>query len=410
MKNKIEDDFMAIYSFDKINEMVPIEAVLEMHGIYPQGKGSDKSWYSIRSGEKAPSAHIDKQRRYGNTIHDFGIDNTFNPITLTMFLQGLEEKMGPKEAKKEAARILGEYFGIEPEKTEKENADKPVDYVSDWEWKELLIYPDMASKNMLFFPDRFGHTKTREYAEKYRIPMSALKSEDMNMYEKIVKSKGKARVAELRNAYFWKLYNWYNLRQELNIEFNPDDLKNDNEIEESFKELTNAERILEKALAGTAEKFVPDKYDILKDYYKVVNGKVPIEIGQESCIAIQSKARQNNTRVFSTEPLTLDEYYQLVKNGLDNLEHSALKKGEKVVVSFVSTDSSKVNYLVQAMFGKERYVANVLAESALDFKQRALEDKVIDEHGGQIVANANEKNGEITAEAASEKYVSKDIV
>ena len=58
---------MAIYDFNTINTVIPIEDVLAFHGIQPNSKG----WYRIRPEDDTPAAHIDKAR-IGNAIHDFG--------------------------------------------------------------------------------------------------------------------------------------------------------------------------------------------------------------------------------------------------------------------------------------------------------------------------------------------------
>ena len=79
---------MAIYDFNTINTVIPIEDVLAYHGIESNGKG----WYRIRPEDDTPSAHIDKAK-IGNAIHDFGggvvvgdrVKNTLNPISLTMY-------------------------------------------------------------------------------------------------------------------------------------------------------------------------------------------------------------------------------------------------------------------------------------------------------------------------------------
>ena len=77
---------MAIYDFNTINTVIPIEDVLAYHGIEFNGKG----WYRIRPEDDTPSAHIDKAK-IGNAIHDFGgvvvvgdrVKNTLNPVLVT---------------------------------------------------------------------------------------------------------------------------------------------------------------------------------------------------------------------------------------------------------------------------------------------------------------------------------------
>ena len=150
---------MANYDFNTINTVIPIEDVLAYHGIHPNSKG----WYRIRPEDDTPSAHIDKVK-IGNAIHDFGggvivgdrVYNTLNPISLTMYLNNCDAV--------KASQILGEAFGIQPM-----NKEYNGNGLSDLEWKELGIQPDMASKNMDFYPEKYGAEKTSLYAEKYRI-------------------------------------------------------------------------------------------------------------------------------------------------------------------------------------------------------------------------------------------------
>ena len=369
----------AIYDFKEINQ-IPIEQVLELHGIYPNAKG----WYSIRPEDDTPSASIDPKRRYGNTIHDFGetgaASNTFTPITLTMYLRGLDPNVRANWA--EAARILGEAFGVKPLHTDK--SGKPInrDYVSDWDWKKIGIYADMASKNMTFDPERYGHDRTRSYAEKYRISMNELRersktdSADKSVYERIVRSHGIEYVLELKNSYFSRLYN----RSLLNLPDVEDVgafLAEDAELVNEAKELSDAEAILMKALKGTSIKYKPNArpYNVYEDYHRVVNGDVGFEIGEMTQHDIQVAAFEDKVKVFDCL-VTRPDYFRLVSNGLDNIRFSAKQKGDKVKLSFLSTDSGRVNYLVKALRGIERDVAEG-HDLSRGLSQEVTEDEIV---------------------------------
>lgn len=386
----------AVYDFKDINE-IPIEDVLAFHGIYPNAKG----WYSIRPEDDTPSAHIDQKRRFGNTIHDFGEtgadSNTFSPITLTMYLRGLDANV--RENWTEAARILGEAFGVEPKYSEKDGKQVDRDTLSDWEWKKLDIHPDMASKNMTFDPERYGHERTRVYADNYRMSMNELRersktdSSDKGVYERILRSKGVAYVLELKNAYYARLHNHSTL-QLPDVENMAEVVASDVEFQEEAKALTAAEDVLMKAIKGTSIKYKPNRkpYDVLEDYYRVANGEVGFEIGKVSQYDIHAAAYQDKVKVFECL-VSRDEYYKLMLNGLDNIQYAAKQKGDKIKISFMSTDSGRVNYLVRALRGIERDVTEN------HDRNRAIEEEITEDvviiGQGEVSSEKPANKGEI---------------
>ncbi len=324
------------YDFDTINREVPIEDVLAFHGIYPNSKGN----YSIRPEDDTPSASIDKNRRFGNTIHDFGDNNTFNPISLTMYVQNVGAV--------EAARVLGDAFGIAPIRKDKSNPD----VLSDWEWCKIGVQPDMASKNMDFFPEKYGTDRTREYAEKYRMPINELKKQDVPMYERIVRSRAIPYVLDLKNTYYSRLYNWDAFNKKCNLNPSMDSLYNDKEINGLAKDLSLAESILEKAIKGTSITFKTGAYNVKTDFYKVINGKISFEVGKDSHYDIKCAAYQDKVKPYYCL-VPVDEYYKLVVNGLDNIRYAAFQKGNEVNLAFLPADSDQVKFLLKALRGKE---------------------------------------------------------
>lgn len=347
---------MATYSFEEINERVPIEDVLALHGIYPNSKG----WYSLRSEDDTPSAHIDKNKRYGNTIHDFGVSNTFNPISLTMFLRDVDAY--------EASQILGETFGLTPISKNKTTSD----VVSDWEWCKIGVQPDMASKNMDFFPEKYGEERTRTYAEKYRMSVNELRKEDSSVYERVVRSRAIPYVLDLKNSYYRALYSWNNLNKALNIESKIEDLIKNEEISELAKDLSLAEEILKKAIKRTSITFKTGVYNVKSDFYKVVEGKISFEIGKDSHYDIKCAAFQDKVKPYYCL-VSLDDYNKLVENGLENMRFSAFQKGEEVNLVFLPTDSNRFLFLLKSLRGKEFNVNkdNVVVQ---DLSKEALEN------------------------------------
>ena len=372
----------AVYDFKTINA-IPIEDVLAFLGILPNAKG----WYSIRPEDDTPSAHIDERRRYGNTIHDFGDSNTFNPMQLTMYVYGLDSTLN--ESWTEAARILGEGFGVAPMFSDKDGQPYDRDKLSDWDWKKIGIQPDMASKNMTFDPEKYGHKRTRAYAESYRMPMNELREKsktspaDKGVYERILRSCGVAYVFELKNEYFSRLYSRHAVLSQMpDIDNVADIIAQDAEFIEMAKELTAAEDVLMRAIKGTGVKYKPNRkpYSVKEDYHTVVSGEVGFEIGELTQYDIQREAHLGKVKVFDCL-VSQSDYSRLVANGLDNVHHAAKQKGDMVRLSFLSADAGRVNYLVRALRGIERDVteghdrSNGLADVVLE--DEVLEDVVV---------------------------------
>ena len=359
-----------IWDFDTINEVVPIEAVLEMHGIQPAPeRGRGKGWYSIRPDDDTPSAHIDSQRRYGNTIHDFGYGNTFNPLTLTMYLQGCDMKT--------ASQILGEAFNVPPKYTSREAAENAW-RLTDFDWRVLGIYPDMVSKNIDFDLEKYGIQATSKYAARYRISMAELqervvgqkdpsKVDDMDRqrYESILRTRAIPYAYEKRDEYFRRMYADYQLAKAVNDGFEIDKIYriHQSDYETMAKELSKIESILKRAIDKTSLRFSFRSYRPAEDFAKVVTGEVSFEIGAYSRFDISRVAYQEKGKVFDTV-VSLNEYYRLTENGLDNLQVAARQKGDQVKLYFKSADASKVNFLVMALRGKENTLSATIGQNS----------------------------------------------
>lgn len=352
------------WDFDTINEMVPIEAVLEMHGIYPvRGK------YRLREDDDHASASVHPNKKYGNIVHDFGSGNNFNPLSLTMYLQGVDRE--------EASRILGEAFGIPPKFSSKEAAEE-LSKISDLDWKMLGIHPDMVSKNIDFSPEKYGIQRTMRYAERYKISMSELREiavdkrndpstddDFIRRYESILRDRAVPYVYEQKYEYLRRMNDDYRLAIAVNPNYSPQKIfeANRSDYEELAKKVSGIELVLKKVIDGTDVKFFFRTYNPEKDFSKVINGEISFEIGFTSLFDVSYRAYQNGAKVFSCV-VSLTDYYKLLDNGLSELPVAAKQKGESVNMSFMSTDAGKVNYLVKALRGKETMLAH-----NLDFSQ-----------------------------------------
>lgn len=391
------------YDFETINREIPIEDVLAFHGIAPSSKMRGSGWYSIREDDDTPSAHIDANRRFGNTIHDFGYGNTFNPLTLTMYLQGVDMV--------EASRILGEAFHIAPKVTDRDDVDS--NKISDYEWKMLGIYPDMVSKNIDFDLDKYGLSSSMKLSERYKISMEELREQvmgsnaekaderDKRRYENILRSRAVPFAYEKRYEYFRRMHDDYQLARSVSsdIEFEKIFRIHQDDYEALAKKLSQIETTMKKALEGTSVKFKGRRYNPIEDFQSVINGEVSFEIGLNSHYEVSRAAFLDKTKVFYCV-VDMNEYYTLLDNGLSNIQVAARQKGEQVTLSFLSTDSGKVNYLVKALRGKEAYLAESLGE-ALTGHQAEKNDVVINtEPVPQKAGNAAQGAAERTGDAA----------
>ena len=342
---------MANYDFNTINTVIPIEDVLAYHGIQPNAKG----WYRLRPEDDTPSAHIDKAK-IGNAIHDFGggvivgdrVYNTLNPISLTMYLNNCDAV--------KASQILGDAFGIQPlNKTHKEGNG-----LSDLEWKELGIQPDMASKNMDFYPEKYGAEKTSLYAEKYRISMEKLRTDDVKMYIKILRSRAIPHLFNLRNEYYREMYNQFSLAKAVDSSYDVNKILKDNmsEFSSLAKSLNRVENILYKAVKDTTIKFKFKVHDAAADFSKIVSGELAFEIGDCCYTDIKDEAYKGKVSICYSD-VSLSEYHTLLNNGLDLFRVAAFQKGDRVKLAFLSSDATKFNYLIKALRSKEVDIVKV---------------------------------------------------
>lgn len=372
MGGAMEENLMAnTWDFDTINQVVPIEEVLAMHGIQPmRGK------VRLRTDDDTPSAHVYKGN---NTVYDFGLHNSFNPLTLTMYLQGLNP--GNREDWKKAAQILGETFHIPPKYTDKDNASG-IAWIADYEWKKIGIHPDMASKNIDFHLDRRGITeKMMQIAQRYQMPMSELRelviapkdvskveASDKGRYESILLGKAIPYAAEKRDEYFRRMYDDYESLNRLGKA-----MKSDMGLDKMYQmhqsdyaamadELTAMEAVLKKAIEGTRVKYTFRNYYPERDFKDVVAGKIPFEIGPTSRYDVRDAAFWEKGVVFETVVL-LDVYWRLMDNGLGNVQCAAKQMGDQVKLYFKSSDAGRMNYLVKTLRGKEDRLAEYLGEA-----------------------------------------------
>lgn len=368
-----------VWDFDVINETVPIEDVLAFHGIYPE-----RGKYRLRDDDDTPSASIHPQKKYGNIVHDFGYGNSFSPLSLTMFLQGVDVK--------EAARILGEAFHVPPKWTDKDEYDPGK--ISDYDWKAIGIHPDMASKNIDFDIERYGVAATARLSERFRMSMSELRdmvryrkdtpevdAMDVRRYEGILRNRALPYVYEQRDLYYRRMHDDLSTARAVNPDVELDVVysRNSADYSEMAKRLTKVENVLKRVLDGTSVKFYDRRYRADKDFEAVAKGEVAFEIGDNTRWQVNDFAYKNKCKLFETT-VSVADYYRLCANGLDTLMTAARQKGDLVKVYFSSGDSEKVNYLIRALRGKESSLADIVAG-----EENEKQNEAVDVSGGDRV-------------------------
>ena len=388
------------WDFDVINETVPIESVLDLLGIEKiQGK------YRLRPEDDHASASIHPQRKYGNTIHDFGDGNNFTPLSLTMYWKGLDRI--------EASRYLGEAFGVPPKYTD-ETLDENINKMADYEWRAIGLYPDMASKNMDLNPMVDGLHSTRQRSRRYGMSMSELRDkanelresgadvdDDVKTYEQILRARAVPFVFEMRYEYFREMYDDFQLAKAINSDWELDKMfaVHQDSYKKLADQLTKVEFTLRKVLEGTKVSYPFRRYRPDVDFLKVINGELAFEIGRYSRFDVSQAAYREYSQVFDTV-VSLGDYYRLSRNGLEDVMHGAMQQGDKVRIYFKATDAGKVTYLTRALRGKERNLAEILSQ---DMGKDSFEEKEASDSRGVKMASAPRMQSVDEPEAKNEK-------
>ena len=170
-----------------------------MYGIRTVKKG-DRPWCSLRDSDDTPSCCIYPN----NSWCDFGDANRGGDVIA--LVQTLEQCDWYS-----ALCRLAEAYHITPQ-----NRGVVADNsLSDREWLQLNLYPDMATKNMDIDVERFGVQATMTYVSKYRMSMNELRSADPQMYHRILKERVLRSLKAERDGYYSSLLSDFELRKSI---------------------------------------------------------------------------------------------------------------------------------------------------------------------------------------------------
>lgn len=293
---------------------IPIDEVCRAYGIEVKNRGGGL-WCAIRD-EKTPSCKLYMQN---NTFCDFGNANFGgDTITLTKFVFSCDTK--------QAIEKLAQTFGIQP--IRRDNYDVDV-ALSNWQYAEIGLYGDLASKNFDFDIDKYGIESVRKFAQKYSMTMNELKKEYPKVYENVLKARALPFLRARANDYYVSLHTHDLLCSELNIDF----AQKPNELErfaDNVKELNQAEKIMQQALQDTQIKRRPKTYNALEDLTAIRTGKLTPDIGN----TIYSELKNREAllgRQLQYKEVPVEQYRHA---NLTDIPHSAFLKKDKVNVCF----------------------------------------------------------------------------
>lgn len=236
---------------------IRIEEILKAYGIEVKKNG----FFSLRN-EKGPSCKIYKST---NTYCDFGTHTGGDGINLVQHLENCE--------KIDAIEKLAQLFGVQPQNI---NAQQVKIELTDNQYELIGIAGDMATKNMKFDLDKYSFDTNKRRADKYRMPMNALKEKYLYMYEAILKTCALPYIQAYATEYQNEMKKDYTFRnlfkvvENLPISYLPDA----NEISEKFKlaaeTFNRMEKVMEIACRDcNTMRFKATFHNPVKEYQKM---------------------------------------------------------------------------------------------------------------------------------------------
>lgn len=325
------------YDLSRI-KTIPIVEVCRRFGVPFEIKGG-KYWCNLR-GERTASVllHDEMYGRWPNSFHDFGTHRSGDVIDLIAVYTGVQRR--------DAIAMVAEMFNIEPANP---RAGLSSYELTLWEYSKIGLYGDLATKNFSFDLDRQSLDRIRELSEKYAMPMNDLRKKYAKIYTQILRDKAIPFVRELRSSYYFELCREHHLLEKMGLgHMFLEDSAQERFQTEYIKDLSEAERILDRACQGTeitARK--PVEYDPVKDFQKLQSGELKPTVSQYDYGDMKRAAKDANTSV-RYRTFELDSYLLNTKE-LDGFMHSAYLKECKVVIGYLESDRERIKPLFDRM-------------------------------------------------------------
>jgi hypothetical protein len=315
------------YDLNRLKQ-IPITDVAQRLGVALERRHNG-TWCKVRK-ESVPSTIIHTEK---NTFYDFGTNTGGDVISFVGYVAELERK--------DAIRQLAEMYHIEPMNPRTGMASSEL---TDWEYMQIGIYGDLATKNFDFDMERMPIERVYEISNTYAMPMNELKKKHTKTYERIMRQKALPYVRELRNSYFLHVWDRYQMAQAVGSPqlFYEGDLQS--AFADDLRELIGAERILARAVKDTSIKLRDAReYDPVKDLELLSNGEVKPGLSTVNYDEIQAASKETGCPV---KYRTMD-YMAYINSDLSQHFHSAFFKAGKVIVGFLDKDWKDLQPLIE---------------------------------------------------------------
>lgn len=318
-----------LYDYERIKQIPITDVCQEMLGIEVQ-KRYNKIWCKCRAETSASTLiHPDKNRFY-----DFGTNIGGDVIQFVSYVLGIDRA--------EAAKRLTEAYHV-PLLHAREGLD--AFELTDWEYKQIGLYGDMATKNFDFHADRMSLERLQEISDQYAIPMNELRRKHPKIYERLVRQKAIPFVRQLRNDYYLDVWGRYQLARAVGDSslFEREETKK--ALSAEICNLQFAEKVLARAVKGTSIQLPPlREYDPVKDLECLSKGELKPTLGDASYREMQEAAKKQLTTV---KYHTMD-YDQYMNTDMSGHFHSAFLSAGRVVVGYLESDEPEFTPLFEA--------------------------------------------------------------
>lgn len=308
------------YDIARIRD-IPILEVCQQLGIPVEQKGG-KPWCKLRE-ERTASTILHPEN---NTFHDFGTNRHGDAIDLVCEVHGVN--------KGDAIRFLAEVFHISPETPNRHSIG-----LSDWEYRQIGIAGDLATKNFDFDLERQGIERVTQLSQRYGIPMNDLRQQYPKIYAQILRQKAIPFVKGLRDEYYLEVFSRYSLTKGIGAEHVFQSEQAQVEFSRRIAQLQRAEGVLLRACQGTSIRaYSVGSYEPGTDLSRILSGELKIPLGGKSYWEMNSIAREQGTAV---KYQTVD-YGKYISGTLDGFQHSAFLKKDAVVVGYLEKDYTRI--------------------------------------------------------------------
>lgn len=328
-------------------KQIPITDVCQRLGIELQCRHNG-TWCKVRKESVASTlVHMEK-----NTFYDFGTNTGGDVISFVGYVTELERK--------DAIRQLADMYHIEPVNPRNGMSSSEL---TDWEYQQIGLYGDMATKNFDFDMEHMPIERIYEISNKYAMPMNELKKEHPKTYERIIRQRALPYIRELRNNYFLHVWDRFQMAKAVGNPqlFYSGDLKS--AFADDLRALTGAERILERAVKDTGIKLQGKKeYDPAKDLERLSNGEIKPGLSEVGYAEIQAASKKAGCPI---KYRTMD-YSAYLNSGLNQHFHSAFFKAGKVIVGYLDKDWKELQPMIEqrksALSDKLQAASSIQAE------------------------------------------------